>query len=98
VSTETTTARHRASVEGQLIDPIDLTGRHQSTQEKMRWFDVAHLPDGLPKEVAAEFSGMAWWLVSKLEDGPQLVIGLQHLIEAKDAAVRQALSDAGIVE
>jgi hypothetical protein len=34
-------------------------------------------------------------LLGKVADGPQLTIGLQRLIDAKDAVVRQAVADAG---
>jgi len=33
-------------------------------------------------------------LLERVGDGPQLTIGLQRLVDAKDAVVRQAVADA----
>jgi hypothetical protein len=73
---------------------LDLSARHPSTQEKMRWLEPnPNLPPGTPSAVAE----LSWQtgenLVGLLGDGPQLTIALQRLIDAKDAAVRQAIAD-----
>jgi hypothetical protein len=44
--------------------------------------------------VAAVFRDARDRLLELTGDGPQLTLGLQHLIDAKDCAVRQAISDA----
>jgi hypothetical protein len=75
---------------------VDLASRHPATQEKMRWLTPnPHLPDGAPSIVSAMCFDLGMGLLEKVGDGPQLTIGLQFLIAAKDAAVRQAIADAG---
>jgi hypothetical protein len=72
----------------------DFSGRHFSTQEKMRWLvPNPNLPSGLPADVSEMFCELGVNLASVLDDGPQLTIALQRLIDAKDAAVRQAIAD-----
>lgn len=66
--------------------------RHPAIHEKGRWFDYEHLK-GNQRQVSAEFARLAQKLVQMLGDGPQHAIALQHLIEAKDAAVRQSIVD-----
>jgi hypothetical protein len=39
------------------------------------------------------FRDMRDQLLRVLEDGPQLLLGLQHLVDAKDCLVRQAIAD-----
>jgi hypothetical protein len=75
-----------------------LEKRHLATREKMLWFSWAHLPSGLAQDVSMQFGSLAWKLLSMLDDGPQLTIALQRLIEAKDAAVRQALAQTVYVQ
>lgn len=64
--------------------------RHPSTVEKLRYFEFAHLPVPLAA-VSAPCTELADKLVEYLPDGPQLTLGLQKLIEAKDCFVRAAL-------
>jgi hypothetical protein len=71
----------------------NLENRHPATQEKARWFDYEHLPSD-QRQVSVEFARMATTVIARLMDGPQLTIALQHLIDAKDAAVRQSIVDA----
>ena len=74
---------------------VDFSNRHQSTQEKMRWLTPnPGLPAGTPSYVARRFYEIGAELVLQLNDGIQLTIALQRLIDAKDAAVRQAIADA----
>jgi hypothetical protein len=74
----------------------DFSGRHPSTQEKMRWLTPnPNLPPGVPAAVAELSYQMGVNLVGLLNDGPQLTIALQRLVDAKDAAVRQAIADGG---
>jgi len=73
---------------------LSLADRHPSTQEKMRWLTPnPGLPSGLPATVSRMFFDTGVKLVGILEDGPQLTIALQRLVDAKDAAVRQAIAD-----
>jgi hypothetical protein len=73
----------------------EFSGRHPSTIENLRWLiPNPHLPTGTPWFVADRFHALGAELVRILHDGPQLTIALQRLIDAKDAAVRQAIADA----
>jgi hypothetical protein len=72
----------------------DLSARHPSVQQVARWLTPnPNLPPGPPSEVAAMFADMRDALLGKLGDGPELVVGLRHLLDAKDATVRQAIAD-----
>lgn len=62
---------------------------HPSVAEKLAYFDYGHLPPIL-QEVSKPFSELAHSLAQTLT-GSQVTIGLQHLLEAKDCAVRAAL-------
>ncbi len=73
---------------------IDFSDRHPSTQEKLRWLvPNPNLPAGIPARVSRLFNAIGLSLLNDLKDGPQLTIALQRLIDAKDAAVRQAIAD-----
>jgi hypothetical protein len=68
--------------------------RHPATQEKIRWLTPnPRLPEGPPATVSAMCFDLGVRLVGQCNDGPQLTIALQHLIDTKDAAVRQAIAD-----
>lgn len=70
--------------------------RHPSVQEKCRWLEPnPNLPDGALARVAVVLRDARDRLLAELGDGPQLTIGLQHLVDAKDCAVRQAIADSG---
>lgn len=74
---------------------VDLSARHPSTQEKMRWLTPnPKLTAGLPSIVSAMCYDLGTAMVERLADGPQLTIGLQRLVDAKDALVRQAIADS----
>lgn len=71
--------------------------RHFSTLEKLRWLiPNPNLPDGKPADVALTSWEYGAWLARQLKDGPQLTIALQRVIDAKDAAVRQAIVDGEV--
>lgn len=75
---------------------VDLSTRHPSTQEKMRWLTPnPNLPGGVPSIVSVMCYDLGCALVERLQDGPQLTIGLQRIVDAKDALVRQAIADLG---
>ena len=80
---------------GQSQGPPRLEHRHQDTREKARWLDPnPNLPAGAPATVAVAFAALRDELLNLVHDGPQLTIGLQRLVDAKDAAVRQAIADS----
>jgi hypothetical protein len=61
----------------------------------MRWLTPnPRLPAGTPSIVSAMFYDLGLDLLERVGDGPQLTIGLQRLVDAKDAVVRQAVADA----
>lgn len=66
-------------------------GRHQSTQQIVRWFSYEHLPQGNPRHVSAMCAAMAVQMLAVLDDGPELTAGLRKLLEAKDCFVRAAI-------
>jgi hypothetical protein len=72
----------------------NLEHRHKGTQDVARWFDFEHLPEGLPRDVSAEFHHMAARVIDNLPDSPELVKALNELLAAKDWAVRAAIAAA----
>ena len=60
---------------------------HPSIVEKLEHFEHAHLAAPL-KSTVQYFWNLAHWLADNIASHPQLIIALQKLIEAKDAAVR----------
>jgi hypothetical protein len=68
--------------------------RHPAVQEKMRWLmSYDHLAAGNIRQTSARVCILAIGMLNTLCDGPQLTIGLQRLVDAKDALVRQAIVD-----
>lgn len=61
-----------------------------SPESILRHFEYAHLPEHL-QEVSRPFAELATNLTEKL-DGPELAVGLRKLLEAKDCAVRAAVT------
>jgi hypothetical protein len=73
----------------------DYSGRHPSVREKCRWLDPHPNLSGVARAVAYLLQETRNELLDALEDGPQLTLGLQHLVDAKDCLVRQAVADQG---
>ena len=71
--------------------PVSAEGRHPATQQIARWFTFDHLP-GHARPPSAACAGLAQEMIDTLPDGPELTAGLRHLLEAKDAFVRQAIA------
>jgi hypothetical protein len=72
----------------------DLSSRHQATRQVARWLTPnPHLPAGAPATVAAVMCDTRDRLLELVGDGPELTVALRHLVDAKDAAVRQAIAD-----
>ena len=69
------------------------TARHAAIREKLRWLDPnPNLPEHL-RRVSTRFYDLALELLDDItEDDPQLTLALQHLIDAKDCAVRARLA------
>lgn len=70
---------------------LDLTTRHPSTQQIMRYFAYAHLPAHLAT-ISGPCCALAEAMVLALPDSAELTVGLRKLLESKDAFVRAALS------
>lgn len=56
----------------------------------LQFFQYEHLPPEL-REVSKPFGDLAHLVVANLPDNVQRFLAFQHLIEAKDAAVRAKL-------
>ena len=67
-----------------------LGNRHPATQQIMRFFASSHLSEP-QRQISAECSELADWMVEQLPDGPELTTGLRKLLEAKDCFVRASL-------
>lgn len=57
----------------------------------MQYFAFAHLPDHLAA-VSAPFGDLALRIVAELPRNPERTVALRKLLEAKDAAVRAAIT------
>ena len=64
----------------------------QQADRMLKWFTFAHLPPHL-QAVSAQFTNMATYLCNELTPGQERTVALRKLLEAKDAAVRQAIED-----
>lgn len=73
----------------------DLSARHPSVQQVARWLEPnPRLPEGAPASVSAVMRDTRDRLLELCGDGPEFVVALRHLVDAKDAAVRQAIADS----
>lgn len=70
--------------------PDEYLERHPSVAEKLNFFECGHLPEPL-FTVSNLVRIMAHEMFNIIEDDPQLALGLQKLIEAKDCFVRAKL-------
>lgn len=95
-------AHHRADRPQQPpanpFDPAYLRtlGLHPAVLDVLRYFTWQHLPPHL-RAVSEEIGTLAFKMATTLPSSPQLTIGLQRLLDAKDSLVRAALhpSDHG---
>lgn len=69
------------------------SNRHPSVSHFKESFAYDHLPNNL-QLVSKQFYITAVSLIAMLSDGPELSTALRKLVEAKDCAVRQAVSDS----
>ena len=65
-------------------------GRHPSTAHVLRFFAWDHLPENL-QPISRNCADLALQMVARTVDGPELVVGLRKLLEAKDCFVRAFL-------
>lgn len=66
--------------------------RHTAVVEKLRWLEPNPRLQQAQLLISEQFAALARILLDAiLTDGPQLSLGLQHLIDAKDACVRASL-------
>jgi len=70
---------------------LDVSGRHPGVQAVLRYFEHDHLRAGPLRATSGACARLAEDMVDILPDTPQLTIGLQKLLEAKDCFVRAAL-------
>lgn len=66
-----------------------LQGRHPAVMAVLSHFTYQHLPPEL-QSISRACHDLAFAMVDDIGDDPQLTIGLQHLLHAKDSFVRAA--------
>lgn len=72
-----------------------MTERHFATEHLVRLINMPLDIDGVHNpEVHALITTTARRLVNLLDDGPELTIGLRHLLDAKQSFATQATLDA----
>lgn len=86
-----TDRREQVAVEREQQHHTSVEAAEQLTGEPMlKFFRFAHLPPPL-REVSAKFSALAIDLAMNQLRTPERTVALRKLLEAKDAAVRNAL-------
>lgn len=65
--------------------------RPSPSQQLLRYFEFAHLPEGLLRDTSEVVCRTAHVLDEVLPDGSEKTTGLRKLLEAKDCFVRAAL-------
>lgn len=65
---------------------------HPSVQHLLSLFSYEHLPPTL-QGIVIPIAAIAEAYAEQLESGPELSVGLRHLLDAKDALVRQRVID-----
>lgn len=68
-----------------------LEGRHDSVRQVAQWFDADHLREGRIRDASELCSGLAEYMLTTIDDCPELTVGLRKLLEAKDCFVRATL-------
>ena len=69
---------------------LDLTDRHPSTQQIMKFFAYDHLKSE-QQRISKPLGQLAALMLENLDDSPELTAGLRKLLEAKDCFVRASL-------
>lgn len=65
---------------------------HPAVQHLLKQFRYAHLPPAL-QEISKPIHDLAHQMADNLQSGPELSVGLRHLLDGKDALVRQRVAD-----
>lgn len=65
---------------------------HPAVQHLLKQFRYAHLPPAL-QEISRPMHDLAQSMAEQLGSGPELSVGLRHLLDGKDALVRQRVED-----
>lgn len=69
--------------------------KNEMDQDRMmKWFAYEHLPERL-QAVSKPFGQLAAQIEQTIDGGPERTVALRKLLEAKDAAVRAALTPGG---
>ncbi len=63
---------------------------HPATQNLLRFFAYEHLPEDL-RAVSLACHALAYQMVERVPEGPELTAGLRKLLEAKDCFARAAI-------
>lgn len=66
---------------------INMDSRHLGTRSIMRWLENSHL-DGSRAVIVEDCRRLALRMLDRLPDDPELVVGLRHIVDAKDCFVR----------
>ena len=64
---------------------------NKHTAHVMQFFNYKHLPEHM-RDISKRFCLLAEWIDENLPDNPEKTEALRKLLEAKDAAVRAALT------
>ena len=70
-----------------------LKDRHPGVQNLMRWLTPNPRLTGTQQHIASQIHTQAVLFLDLLDDGPELIAGLRHLLDAKDCLVRQSIAD-----
>lgn len=65
---------------------------HHSVQHLLKQFRYEHLPYSL-QQISKPVHDLAHSMAEQLDSGPELSVGLRHLLDGKDALVRQRVED-----
>jgi hypothetical protein len=74
-----------------VLVPAGINDAPRADDPMLRWFAYAHLPEKL-RAVSEPFGVLAHRIVDTLPQCAERTVALRKLLEAKDAAVRAALS------
>ena len=66
--------------------------KHPAVAHLLKQFRYAHLPLTL-QQVSKPIHDLAHSMAEQLDSGPELSVGLRHLLDGKDALVRQRVED-----
>ena len=65
---------------------------HPAVQHLLKQFRYEHLPHSL-QQISRPIHDLAHQMADTLQSGPELSVGLRHLLDGKDALVRQRVED-----